>query len=37
MQIQVDGEILGQTPVNVKIMPKALNVIVGSQKEFYTH
>jgi YegS/Rv2252/BmrU family lipid kinase len=34
MDIQVDGEVLGLAPVNVKIMPKALNVIVGSQKEF---
>jgi len=37
MQIHVDGEVLGIAPVNVKIIPKALNVIVGSQKEFYTH
>jgi len=31
MQIQVDGEVLGIAPVNVKIIPKALNVIAGSQ------
>jgi diacylglycerol kinase family enzyme len=31
MQIQVDGEVLGIAPVNVKIVPQALNVIVGSQ------
>jgi len=31
MQIQVDGEVLGLTPVSVKIMPKALNVIAASQ------
>jgi diacylglycerol kinase family enzyme len=31
MQIQVDGELLGMTPVNVKIIPEALNVIAGSQ------
>jgi len=31
MQIQVDGEILGIAPVRVKIIPKALNVIVASQ------
>ena len=31
MQIQVDGEVLGMAPVNVKIIPKALNVIAGSQ------
>src|SRR5665811_1973690 len=31
MQIQVDGEVLGTAPVNVKIIPKALNVIAGSQ------
>lgn len=29
MQIQVDGEVLGMAPVRVKIMPKALNVIVA--------
>ena len=31
MQIQVDGEVLGIAPVNVKIIPKALNVIAGRQ------
>ena len=31
MQIQVDGEGLGMAPVNVKIIPKALNVIAASQ------
>jgi YegS/Rv2252/BmrU family lipid kinase len=31
MQIQVDGEVLGITPVKVKIIPKALNVIAASQ------
>src|SRR5665647_229096 len=31
MQIQVDGEVLGIAPVKVKIIPKALNVIAGSQ------
>jgi YegS/Rv2252/BmrU family lipid kinase len=31
MQIQVDGEFLGIAPVNVKIIPEALNVITGSQ------
>lgn len=31
MQIQVDGEVLGMAQVNVKIIPKALNVIAGSQ------
>jgi diacylglycerol kinase family enzyme len=31
MQIQVDGEVLGITPVKVKIIPKALNVITASQ------
>jgi len=31
MQIQVDGEVLGLAPVSVKIMPKALNVIVASK------
>jgi diacylglycerol kinase family enzyme len=31
MQIQVDGEVLGIAPVNVKIIPKALNVIAASQ------
>lgn len=31
MQIQVDGEVLGKLPVNVKIVPKALNVIAASQ------
>jgi diacylglycerol kinase (ATP) len=31
MQIQVDGEVLGLVPVNVKIIPKALNVIAASQ------
>ena len=31
MQIQVDGELLGNAPVSVKIMPKALNVIAASQ------
>jgi len=31
MQIQVDGEVLGMAPVNVKIIPKALNVIAGCQ------
>ena len=31
MQIQVDGEVLGLAPVKVKIIPKALNVIAGSQ------
>jgi diacylglycerol kinase family enzyme len=31
MQIQVDGEVLGIAPINVKIIPKALNVIVGFQ------
>jgi len=31
MQIQVDGEILGMTPVRVEIIPKALNVITASQ------
>jgi diacylglycerol kinase (ATP) len=36
MQIQVDGEVLGLAPVNVRIMPKALTVIVGSQKDIYT-
>jgi len=30
MDIQVDGEVLGLAPVNVKIIPKALNVIAGS-------
>jgi len=30
MQIQVDGEVLGIAPVNVKIMPKALNVMAAS-------
>jgi len=33
MQIQVDGEILGITPVSVKIVPKALNVISSSKKD----
>lgn len=31
MQIQADGEVLGITPVKVKIVPKALNVIAASQ------
>jgi len=31
MQIQVDGEVLGLTPVSVKIIPKALNVIAASK------
>jgi diacylglycerol kinase family enzyme len=31
MQIQVDGEVLGKTPVKVKIIPKALKVIAASQ------
>jgi YegS/Rv2252/BmrU family lipid kinase len=31
MQIQVDGEALGKTPVKVKILPKALRVIAASQ------
>jgi len=31
MHIQVDGELLGLTPVNVKIVPKALNVIADSK------
>jgi YegS/Rv2252/BmrU family lipid kinase len=31
MQIQVDGEILGMTPVKVEIIHKALNVIAASQ------
>lgn len=30
IQIHVDGEVLGLAPVNVKIIPKALNVITGS-------
>jgi diacylglycerol kinase (ATP) len=30
MQIQIDSEVLGIAPVRVKIMPKALNVIVAS-------
>jgi len=34
MQIQVDGEVLGLTPVSVKIVPKALNVITASQNIF---
>jgi YegS/Rv2252/BmrU family lipid kinase len=32
MYIQADGEVLGLAPVNVKIIPKALNVIAGSKK-----
>jgi len=36
MQIQVDGEVLGLAPVNVRIIPKALTVIAGSQKDIYT-
>jgi len=31
MYIQVDGEVLGLAPVNVRIIPKSLNVITGSQ------
>lgn len=30
MQIQVDGEVLGVTPVRVEIIPKALNVIIAT-------
>jgi YegS/Rv2252/BmrU family lipid kinase len=31
IQIQVDGEVLGNAPVKVKIIPNALNVIAGSE------
>jgi diacylglycerol kinase family enzyme len=33
MQIQVDGEVLGIAPVNIKIIPKALNVIAAYQND----
>jgi diacylglycerol kinase family enzyme len=33
MPIQVDGEVLGIVPVNVKIVPKALNVISASKND----
>jgi diacylglycerol kinase family enzyme len=35
MQIQVDGEVFGIAPARVKIIPKALNVIVGSHNTIY--
>ena len=31
MQVQVDGEVLGEAPVKVKIIPKSLNVIAAYQ------
>jgi diacylglycerol kinase family enzyme len=29
MGVQVDGEVIGTLPVNVKVVPKALNVMVN--------